>query len=145
MKVEGPEGWGPRSGGPAGVSHGDPESPNVHFGRPRPSKTPPKFNEKTPRESRKTEILGGRRKKKKILGSGGRGSEAGSGEGVSCGVEGRRRVVQWTKKKNLKNQKFKNKTSFSNFFMDILFYFLKLFLYFCNFCDVFRFLSTFFF
>ena len=49
----------------AGVSHDDAESPNVYFGWLRPSKTPPKFNEKTPRESTKSEILGGGRKKKR--------------------------------------------------------------------------------
>ena len=63
-------------GGPvwwsAGISHDDTESPNVHFGGPRPSKTPPKFNEKTPRETQKQRNGGGKGKKKsEILGGGG--------------------------------------------------------------------------
>ena len=68
-------------GGAAGVSHDDPESPNVHFGGPQPSKTPPKFNEKTPRESTKSEILGGGRNKRgEILGG---PAEGGPAEGGS--------------------------------------------------------------
>ena len=38
-----------------------PESPNVHISGFRPSKTPTKFNERTPRERKKNENCGGRR------------------------------------------------------------------------------------
>ena len=41
-----------------------PESPNVHISGFRPSKTPTKFNERTPRERKKNENCGGRREKK---------------------------------------------------------------------------------
>ena len=45
------------------------ESPNVHISGFRPSKTPTKFNERTPRERKKNENCGGRREKKsEILG-----------------------------------------------------------------------------
>ena len=52
-----------RSGGAAGVPH-DNQSPNVHILGLRPSKTPPKFNEKTPRETQKERILLREREKK---------------------------------------------------------------------------------
>ena len=46
-----------------------PESPNVHISGFRPSKTPPEFNEKTPRETQKERNGGGKGKKKsEILG-----------------------------------------------------------------------------
>ena len=81
-----PKGGGPQGGGPkfraffslsrhnvhsffplfgaAGDSHDSPRTPNVHISGSRPSKTPPKFNEKTPREGRRNENCGGGRKKK---------------------------------------------------------------------------------
>ena len=46
-----------------------PESPNVHISGSRPSKTPPKFNERTPEREKKERKLGREREKKReILG-----------------------------------------------------------------------------
>ena len=57
----------------AGISHDSPRTPNVHIRGSRPSNTPPKFHEKTPRErEKKNEHEGGRGKKKReILGPSG--------------------------------------------------------------------------
>ena len=52
-----------QSGGAARASHDDPRSPNVHFGGPPTLQTPPKFHAKTPKESTKSVISGGKRKK----------------------------------------------------------------------------------
>ena len=51
-------------GGASGVSHDDPESPNVHFGGTHPaSQTPPKFHEKkTPERAQRVKFLAGRAK-----------------------------------------------------------------------------------
>ena len=48
----------------AGASHDSPRTPNVHISGSRPSKTPLKFHEKTPKKfvegkGKKREILGG--------------------------------------------------------------------------------------
>ena len=49
--------------------------PNVHISGPRPSKTPPKFNERTPpREGRKNENCGGGKRERHFGPSGGGGS-----------------------------------------------------------------------
>ena len=45
--------------GPPGLAHDDAENSNVHFWRAPALHTPPKFHEKTPRESTKSEIVGG--------------------------------------------------------------------------------------
>ena len=58
----------------------------MHFGGPRSSKTPPKFNEKTPRESTKSEIPGGKKKRAGVRRRGVRGT--GSGAGYPAGVRG---------------------------------------------------------
>ena len=55
----GPVWWGRR-----GFTR-QPESPNVHISGPLPSKTPTKFNKRTPRERKKNENCGGKREKKK--------------------------------------------------------------------------------
>ena len=47
-----------------GVSHDSPRTPIVHILGSRPSKTPPKFHEETPREGRKERILRREREKK---------------------------------------------------------------------------------
>ena len=57
-----------------------PGSPNMHISGPRPSKRPPKFNEKTPREGRKERIFRRKREKK---------SEILGGPGKGCPGEGR--------------------------------------------------------
>ena len=56
--ILGPVWWGRR-----GFTR-QPESPNVHISGPRPSKTPTKFNARTPRERKKKENCGGRMEKK---------------------------------------------------------------------------------
>ena len=64
------------------------ESPNVHISGPRPSKTPTKFHERTPRERKKNENCGGRREKKeRNFGRSGGGLSGGglSGGGLSGG------------------------------------------------------------
>ena len=64
------------------------ESPNVHISGSRPSKTPTKFNERTPRERKKNENCGGRREKKeRNFGRSGGGLSGGglSGGGLSGG------------------------------------------------------------
>ena len=59
-----------------------PESPNVHISGSRPSKTPPKFNERTPRVEEKNKFCGGKGKKKsEILGGPGEGRSGGGGSG----------------------------------------------------------------
>ena len=60
-----------------------PESPNVNISGFRPSKTPTKFNERTPRERRKNENCGGRREKKER--NFGRSGGGWSGGGWSSG------------------------------------------------------------
>ena len=77
-----------RSDGAAGVFTRQPESPNVHISGFRPSKTPPKFHERTPRERKKKESCGGRREKKeRNFGLSGGGLSGGglSGGGLSIG------------------------------------------------------------
>ena len=60
-----------------GGSHNSPRTPNVHISGPRPSKTPPKFNEKTPkREKKERKLWRERGKKGEILGG---PAERGSG------------------------------------------------------------------
>ena len=54
----------PHQTGPPGLAHDSPRTPNVHISGSRSSKTPPKFNEKTPREGRKERILRWEREKK---------------------------------------------------------------------------------
>ena len=55
--------------GAAGVSHDSPRTPNVHISGHLRFKTPPKFHEKTPRETQKQRNGGGKGKKKReILG-----------------------------------------------------------------------------
>ena len=49
----------PHQTGPPGLAHDSPRTPNVHI-----CQTPPKFNEKTPREGRKERILRREREKK---------------------------------------------------------------------------------
>ena len=56
----------------ARVSHDGPESPNVHISRSQPSKTQPKFNEKTPRETKRAK-WGREREKKRNFGRSGGG------------------------------------------------------------------------
>ena len=73
-----------RSGGAAGVSHDSPRTPNVHISGHLLFKTPPKFNEKTPRETQKQRNGGGKGKKKsEILGGPAEGGpvEGGPAEG----------------------------------------------------------------
>ena len=135
--------------GPQGFhSHYDPESPNVHFGGPEP-----KFNEKTPRESTKSEISGvGWKKKSEILGgpaeglpaegalaeSGVRGGR-GSGEGgpakkrVRAGgvrVEEMKKIIFFKKKKaeikKISTELFKNV---------FVFFFFVTFVMFLDFCQ----------
>ena len=72
----------------AGVSHDSPKSPNVHSSRP--SRTPPKFNERTPKR-RKNENCGGRGKNKRV--NVGRSGGGRSGSGRSRG--GVVRVALW--------------------------------------------------
>ena len=137
--------------GPAGVSHDDPESPNVHFGGPRPSKTPPKFNEKTPRESTKSVISGGEEEKKKseilggpadgclaervsgagvpdrVSGGGLRGLVYGGGEDVKnenkhCAEIKKFEKREKSARKNETKQKRKNKNIFLLFFLFLFFF-----------------------
>ena len=54
--------------GPPGLAHDSPRTPNVHIWWPRRFKTPPKFHEKTPRETQKQRNGGGRGKKTRNLG-----------------------------------------------------------------------------
>ena len=69
----GPEGWGPEGWGPEGWAAGartrqPKNSKRAHLRAPA-FKTPPKFNEKTPRETQKERNGGGKGKKKReILG-----------------------------------------------------------------------------
>ena len=63
-----------------------PESPNVHILGSRSSKTPPKFNEKTQRERKRTKAVGGG-KKSEILG--GPAGRYGGGRSGGGGVQGR--------------------------------------------------------
>ena len=79
----GPVWWGRR-----GFTR-QPESPNVHISGFWPSKTPTKFNERTPRERKKNENCGGRREKKeRNFGRSGGGLSGGglSGGGLSGGI-----------------------------------------------------------
>ena len=78
----GPVWWGRR-----GFTR-QPESPNVHISGFRPSKTPTKFHERTPRERKKNANCGGRREKKeRNFGRSGGGLSGGglSGGGLSSG------------------------------------------------------------
>ena len=88
----GPEGWGPKQLGPEGWGAQNfalfflSLPPEISFFLPSlrvPAfKTPPKFNEKTPREIRKNEIFGGREKKRsEILCGPGEGRSGGGGSG----------------------------------------------------------------
>ena len=55
--------------GPPGLAHDSPRTPNVHISGHLRFKTPPKFYEKTPRETQKERNGGGKGKKKReILG-----------------------------------------------------------------------------
>ena len=79
----GPVWWGRR-----GFTR-QPESPNVHISGFRPSKTPTKVNERTPRERKKNENCGGRREKKsEILGGPAEGCPAEGCPAEGCPVEG---------------------------------------------------------
>ena len=79
----GPVWWGRR-----GFTR-QPESPNVHISGYRPSKTPTKFNERTPRERKKNENCGGRREKKsEILGGPAEGCPAEGCPTEGCQGEG---------------------------------------------------------
>ena len=80
-----------RSGGAAGVSHDSPRAQTCTFERPV-FKTPPKFNEKTPREEEKNEFFGGRGKKRaKFWAVQGKGCPAEGGPGKGGPGEGRSR------------------------------------------------------
>ena len=97
----GPVWWGRR-----GFTR-QPESPNVHILGSRPSKTPPKFHEKTPRETHKDQNGGGRVKKKsEILG--------GPAEGVQLRGRVRRKVVQGKSKPTTTTTKQHNNTTENN-------------------------------
>ena len=68
-----------RSGGAAGVSHDSPRA-QLYISGFRPSKTPIKFNGRTPRERKKNEHCGGRREKKsENFGRSGGGLSGGGG------------------------------------------------------------------
>ena len=54
--------------GPPGVSHDDPESPNVHFGGHQSFKTPPKFNEKTLKGAQRVKFQAVGKKRAKFWG-----------------------------------------------------------------------------
>ena len=43
----------------AWASHDSPRTPNVHISGPRPSKTPPKFHERTPKREERKKIVAG--------------------------------------------------------------------------------------
>ena len=59
----------PHQTGPPGLAHDSPRTPNVHISGHLRFKTPPKFHEKTPRETQKQRNGGGKGKKKReILG-----------------------------------------------------------------------------
>ena len=57
----------PRTALPAGASHDNQRTPNVHIRAPGPSETPPKFHEKTPKREEKKENCGGRGKEKREI------------------------------------------------------------------------------
>ena len=121
-------GWGPRRG-PGGWGVGpkadrrstrQPESPHVLMSGSRPSKTRPKFHEKTPREGIKKENYTGKRKKREIWGSpvqgegvrrrGGRGpAEEGSGGGEKKKKIGKEKIKRKKKKKRKRAKKQRTK------------------------------------
>ena len=69
--------WGP------GVSHDDPESPNVNFRGHRPSKTPPKLNERRPERAQTLKFWAGGGKIKRNFGrSSGEVRGKGPGQGI---------------------------------------------------------------
>ena len=74
-----------RSGGAAMVSHDDPENSKRAFWRAPALQTPPKFHEKTPRESTKRKKLGGE-KKTKFWAVQQRGSSGGVSGGKGLGL-----------------------------------------------------------
>ena len=97
LSCEAPAASGSRSGGGRSSSHSwaqsrqgftqQPESPKVHIWGSRPSTTPPKFNETTPKRGRKNEG----KKKSEILGGPAEGGSRGRGSGggrVGGGLEG---------------------------------------------------------
>ena len=72
--------------GPPGLAHDSPGTPNVHISGFRPSKTPPKFHARTPREEEERKLRRRREQKREILGPPPFGAPLFSGFGSTLGA-----------------------------------------------------------